>query len=37
MQSLWTDYIIMRTDYWEKIHRMSFVLINKLIPNGIDI
>ena len=25
------------TDYWEKIHLMSFLLITKRIPNGIDI
>ena len=26
-----------RTDYWEKIHLLSFLLIMKLIPNGTDV
>ena len=37
MQYIWTDYTHIRTDYGEKIHLMSFRLITKLIPNGIDI
>ena len=35
--SIWIDYTNIGTDYWEKIHLMSFLLITKLIPNGIDI
>ena len=33
MQYIWTDYPNIRTDYWKKIHLMSFPLITKLIPN----
>ena len=37
LQYIWTDYTKIQTDYWEKILLMSFLLITKLIPNGIDI
>ena len=37
LQYIWTDYTNTQTDYWEKILLMSFLLITKLIPNGIDI
>ena len=37
MRFIWINYTNIRADYWEKIHLMSFLLITKRIPTGMDI